>query len=619
MTTRVRVYLSAICLLSATNFAHAGVTNWFRFDKTDNSDRIVRDTSAAMDLGHLVGNSTVRTTDRPLISDNGNIIVNNGAVTIGNTSNEGVLIDGVNFLLHNDGPAGTGSATLEFLIKPLENSADSLFWSNTFFNGTNSTIDGHDEADRFNIQSTFGSDHGANGDFRTGDPFSNPGSVGIGGLGGDTINQWVAYALVREHTGGDDYTWRWFRNGDEISSLSTTNEPLPSNTNSWSIGSRACCTLNALVDEVRFWDEALVHQDSRFLRVEAQSVSAISEWNSNFGGDWDVGANWTAGPADGKDQTARFAGAISQSHTVFQDRTVAIKEIEFENDAASYVLAGAGRIDLDDVDDVSASIAFTGGLGGEHSFQIPVQLNDDTSVTTGTGTLNFDNVVDLNGNALTTSGTVNFNHSVLSGGGSISGTGTIGTVGNTAIGGDVTLSSGVLSVAIGGTELNTFSDFNIGGTADLSGTIEVSLVDGFTLDGGETFEILSAGTLVDSGISLALTGDATLFNLAQTPGAGGTLVLNAAGGSSAGDFNNDGVVDAADYTTWMDNLGNPSESVINNAGDGLNGVNAADYGIWKTNFQAGVGAGSAAAVPEPSSFMLTLLVVASMFVKRRKS
>ena len=86
-----------------------------------------------------------------------------------------------------------------------------------------------------------------------------------------------------------------------------------------------------------------------------------------------------------------------------------------------------------------------------------------------------------------------------------------------------------------------------------------------------------------------------------------------------GDFDGDGAVTAADYTKWQDNFGNPDESVINSAGDGLNGVDQIDYTVWKSNFQPGVGTVSgASAVPEPSSLMLTLLIVVSMLAARQR-
>ena len=82
-----------------------------------------------------------------------------------------------------------------------------------------------------------------------------------------------------------------------------------------------------------------------------------------------------------------------------------------------------------------------------------------------------------------------------------------------------------------------------------------------------------------------------------------------------GDFNADGSVDAADYTTWRDNEGDADESAINNAGDGLNGVDAADYAIWEANFGGG-GSSAATAVPEPST--LAIATIACLVVFRRR-
>ena len=71
-----------------------------------------------------------------------------------------------------------------------------------------------------------------------------------------------------------------------------------------------------------------------------------------------------------------------------------------------------------------------------------------------------------------------------------------------------------------------------------------------------------------------------------------------------GDFNDDGQVDAADYTVWRDNLGG-DESTINNAGNGMNGVDAADYDLWESSYGNSLAsAASATAVPEPSTLLI---------------
>ena len=77
-----------------------------------------------------------------------------------------------------------------------------------------------------------------------------------------------------------------------------------------------------------------------------------------------------------------------------------------------------------------------------------------------------------------------------------------------------------------------------------------------------------------------------------------------------GDFNNNQVVDAADYTVWRNNLGAADESTaLNGNGDGMNGVDNGDYNLWKSNFGdtspgAGGLAGSGSAVPEPGTWSL---------------
>jgi hypothetical protein len=83
----------------------------------------------------------------------------------------------------------------------------------------------------------------------------------------------------------------------------------------------------------------------------------------------------------------------------------------------------------------------------------------------------------------------------------------------------------------------------------------------------------------------------------------------------AGDFNNDGEVDAADYVVWREGLG-----TINNA---------AAYDTWRRNFGATSAIGSevtgsaqrSAFVPEPAMIMLiaqVMLVMAELLCKRRR-
>jgi hypothetical protein len=87
-----------------------------------------------------------------------------------------------------------------------------------------------------------------------------------------------------------------------------------------------------------------------------------------------------------------------------------------------------------------------------------------------------------------------------------------------------------------------------------------------------------------------------------------------------GDYNGDGVVDAADYTVWRGSLG----STANLAADGnQNGmVDSGDYDVWKMHFGqtasgSGAGASSNTAVPEPATLWLLLTGILTMCSLRR--
>lgn len=98
----------------------------------------------------------------------------------------------------------------------------------------------------------------------------------------------------------------------------------------------------------------------------------------------------------------------------------------------------------------------------------------------------------------------------------------------------------------------------------------------------------------------------------------------ATAGGIEGDFNDDGIVNIADYTLWRDNLGAADESAINDNGDG-GGITASDYQFWKDRFGNISGSGSivasstSGAIPEPASVVLTLLAAGSIGLVCRRT
>jgi hypothetical protein len=73
-----------------------------------------------------------------------------------------------------------------------------------------------------------------------------------------------------------------------------------------------------------------------------------------------------------------------------------------------------------------------------------------------------------------------------------------------------------------------------------------------------------------------------------------------------GDYNNSGVIDAADYVVWRHTLGQTGEGLAAD-GNGNQAIDADDYAVWRSRFGISVGGKSAvdnSNVPEPATEMM---------------
>jgi hypothetical protein len=88
----------------------------------------------------------------------------------------------------------------------------------------------------------------------------------------------------------------------------------------------------------------------------------------------------------------------------------------------------------------------------------------------------------------------------------------------------------------------------------------------------------------------------------------GLMPVVAPGSGIVGDYNVDGVVDAADYTVWRDHLG---EVYLPNRDPSATGaIGEADYQVWVSNYGSNVASSATSCVPEPTSTLLCLIAVA---------
>jgi hypothetical protein len=136
--------------------------------------------------------------------------------------------------------------------------------------------------------------------------------------------------------------------------------------------------------------------------------------------------------------------------------------------------------------------------------------------------------------------------------------------------------------------------------------------------GGSFNDLFGTGLRPDGGPKLIPTGLQFYINKKTLPADALTMYLdNIRFGTTPaaipGDYNSDGVVDAADFVIWRQTLNSTTDLRANgdNTGASANVIDQADYTFWKSRFGATSGSGSGAlssgAVPEPSGAALLLI------------
>lgn len=179
-------------------------------------------------------------------------------------------------------------------------------------------------------------------------------------------------------------------------------------------------------------------------------------------------------------------------------------------------------------------------------------------------------------------------------------------------------STGTLAIQLRGTDADDMPSQPIDdehdslfviGQAQLDGKLDISLINQYMPVHGTSFTVLSAASISGSfsTVELPLLNPGLVWSYQQSNTAITLRVQKA-------DFNQDGVVNAADYVLWRDQLNRTGTGLSADAnGDMV--VNAADLAIWKGNFgsirgNVAAGAGSTTAVPEPSAVALVAMLAA---------
>ena len=182
---------------------------------------------------------------------------------------------------------------------------------------------------------------------------------------------------------------------------------------------------------------------------------------------------------------------------------------------------------------------------------------------------------------------------------------------------------GVLSLEIAGSAAsNQYESVTVGNSAFLGGELRIEMADLFEPNANDAYTILDALNLGAGSFDNVASGE----RLTVESGLGSFLVHYGIGSpfdpsqvvlsdfqpaGLTGDYNDDGIVDAADYVVWRK----------------TDSGNSQGYTDWQENFGEGMGAGGGSAgaspsqtgVPEPATLVLLMFAAAGWCLRRGRA
>jgi hypothetical protein len=151
-------------------------------------------------------------------------------------------------------------------------------------------------------------------------------------------------------------------------------------------------------------------------------------------------------------------------------------------------------------------------------------------------------------------------------------------------------------------------DYSLSGSGDIAGMFTAS--DPALGTGNVHWLTLDTATpgMKTGQLTILSDGQGVAGGLAEIP-----IAFNVVAGLP-GDYNANGIVDAADFVVWRDNL-DQSATLPNDNSHGM--VTQADYDMWRANFGSSSGANVAHVVPEPAMVILVLTAASLLTLRRR--
>jgi len=285
------------------------------------------------------------------------------------------------------------------------------------------------------------------------------------------------------------------------------------------------------------------------------------------------------------------------------------------NGASTYNLSGTGSIVSNGLVIVGRQTA-TGVMnqtGGSVTAALGVAVaNAQTATTTSWGS----GIYNISGGTITANQTTGPALSVAAQGnsGTFRVTGDDGTI---DVNGDMLVNAGGGAQGTLAYQLETgdlLSQIDVSGNATFNLGAILSFDTSLATPTQTTYNVLTALDIVDNGITF--NGPAGWNYQIISGGNGEILQLFQAGPQGVqGDYDNNGVVDAADYVLWR--KGGPIQNEVTGVTPGT--VTQEDYDAWRARFGNTSGSGSGtAAVPEPTVILLCLSALAGVLSARRR-
>ena len=289
---------------------------------------------------------------------------------------------------------------------------------------------------------------------------------------------------------------------------------------------------------------------------------------------WSQPLNWLGGVPNAAGAVANFWRTNTASRTISLDGSKTVGTLTFTSPQSYMISPGTGG-SLWFHQSQSGGPATLISNQGNHVISVPVQLNSDMSAAVNAGMLTISGIV--SGPGVVTK----------------SGAGTLALTGANSYTGDTVIVEGALRIHHPSLADTADVYLSTGAFLNLNISSGVDVIDSLFID----------GVSQPAGIWGA-NGSGAPFTTPRIVGAGRLQVTTFIPPPLAGDFNADGVVEAADYVVWRNGL---DMAYTQN-----------DYDAWRTNFGRNAASGSsisAVAVPEPCSLTLILLAVATLMRK----